>query len=116
MSDARGALVLLADLPPAKRPPGDKGRSADRPSAEKARGMGICIPGRPGGRCQAIHNHRLHMKGHRIENAFARLKGWRGIAMRLTPASVTSFPPPSRPQPPPSSACRRESGAWAWEP
>jgi hypothetical protein len=51
MSDAKGALVLLAQLPPAKRLLGDK---------------------------------RLYKKRCRIENAFARLKDWRGIGMRYT--------------------------------
>ena len=32
----------------------------------------------------ASHNRRLHKRRHRIENAFARLKDWRGIATRYT--------------------------------
>jgi IS5 family transposase len=85
MSDARGALVLLAQLPPAKRLLGDKGYDADWLRNElKARGLRICIPGRRGRLHPARHNKRLYQKRCRIENAFARLKDWRGIAMRYT--------------------------------
>lgn len=85
MSDARGALVLLAELPAAKRILGDKGYDADWLREElKGRGLRICIPARRRRRRPASHNKRLHKKRHRIENAFARLKDWRGIATRYT--------------------------------
>ena len=85
MSDARGALVLLADLPAAKRILGDRGYDADWLREKlKARGLRICIPARRGRRRPASHNKRLYKKRCRIENAFARLKDWRGIAMRYT--------------------------------
>lgn len=85
LSDARGALVLLADLPPAKRLLGDKGYDADWPRDElKSRGLRICIPARRKRKRPAPHNRRLYKKRCRIENAFARLKDWRGIATRYT--------------------------------
>ena len=85
MSDAKGALVLLADLPHAKRLLGDRGYDADWLRDElKARGLRICIPARRGRRRPAGHNKKLYKKRCRIENAFARLKDWRGIAMRYT--------------------------------
>ncbi len=85
MSDARGALVLLASLPQAKRLLGDKGYDADWLRDElKAKGLRVCIPGRRGRLHPARHNRRLYKKRCRIENAFARLKDWRGIAMRYT--------------------------------
>ena len=85
MSDARGALVLLAQLPPAKRLLGDKGYDADWLRDElKAKGVRVCIPARNGRNRPARHNKRLYKKRCRIENAFARLKDWRGIAMRTT--------------------------------
>ena len=81
MSDARGALVLLGELPAAKRILGDKGYDADWLREElKGRGLRICIPARRRRR----RNKRLYKKRHRIENAFARLKDWRGIATRYT--------------------------------
>lgn len=85
MSDARGALVLLAELPAAKRILGDKGYDADWLREElKGRGLRICIPAQRRRRRPASHNKRLYKKRHRIENAFARLKDWRGIATRYT--------------------------------
>jgi transposase len=85
MSDARGALVLLADLPQAKRLLGDRGYDADWLRDElRARGVRICIPARRGRRHPASHNKRLYRKRCRIENAFARLKDWRSIATRYT--------------------------------
>ena len=85
MSDARGALVLLAELPKAKRILGDKGYDADWLREElKARSLSICIPARRGRRRPASHNKRLHKKRHRIENAFARPKDRRGSATRYT--------------------------------
>ena len=85
MSDARDALVLLADLPAAKRILGDRRYDADWLRDElKARSLRICIPARRGRRRPASHNRRLCKKRCRIENAFARLKNWRGIATRYT--------------------------------
>jgi IS5 family transposase len=85
MSDARGALVLLADLPAAKRILGDRGYDADWLRDElKARGLCICIPARRGRRRPASHSKRLYKKRCRIENAFSRPKDWRGIATRYT--------------------------------
>ena len=85
MSDAKGALVLLAEMPRAKRLLGDKGYDADWLRDElKARGVRVCIPARNGRNHPASHNRRLYKKRCRIENAFARLKDWRGIAMRYT--------------------------------
>ncbi len=85
MSDAKGALVLLAQLPPTKRLLGDKGYDADWLRDEmKARGVRVCIPACSGRTRPASHNRKLYKKRCRIENAFARLKDWRGIAMRYT--------------------------------
>ena len=83
MSDAKGALVLLASLPDAKRLLGDKGYDADWLREElKIQGVRVCIPARSGRKRPTSHNRKLHKKRCRIENAFARLKDWRGIAMR----------------------------------
>ena len=85
MSDAKGALVLLAEMPPAKRLVGDKGYDADWLRDElKAQGIRVCIPARSGRNRPATHNRKLYKKRCRIEIAFARLKDWRGIAMRYT--------------------------------
>ncbi len=85
MIDAKGALVLLAEMPRAKRLLGDKGYDADWLREElKAQGVRVCIPARSGRNHPASHNRKLHKKRCRIENAFARLKDWRSIAMRYT--------------------------------
>jgi transposase len=85
MSDAKGALVLLAEMPRAKRLLGDKGYDADWLRDKlKARGVRVCIPARSRRKRPASHNRKLYTKRCRIENAFARLKDWRGIAMRYT--------------------------------
>ena len=85
MSDAKGALALLAELPSAKRLLGDKGYDADGLRDElKARGVRVCIPARSGRSRPATPNRKLTKTRCRIENAFARLKDWRGIAMRYT--------------------------------
>jgi transposase len=85
MSDAKGALVLLAEMPRAKRLIGDKGYDADWLRDElKARGVRVCIPARSGRNHPASHNRKLYKKRCRIEIAFARLKDWRGIATRYT--------------------------------
>jgi transposase len=110
MSDAKGALVLLVEMPRAKRLIGDKGYDADWLRDElKARGVRVCIPARNGRKRPASHNRKLYKKRCRIENAFARLKDWRGIAMRLTPAAAICSSPPSYSRPPSSSGCRCES-------
>jgi transposase len=85
MSDAKGALVLLAEMPRAKRLLGDKGYDADWLRNElKARGIRAGIPARSRRKRPATHDRRLYKKRCRIENAFARLKDWRGIATRYT--------------------------------
>ena len=84
MSDAKGALVL-AELPPAKRLLGDKGYHADWLRDElKSRGLPVSIPARSKRRRPASHSRKLTKKRCPIENAFARLKDWRGIATRYT--------------------------------
>ncbi len=83
MSDAKGALALLSALPPAKTLLADKGYDADwfRDALEE-KGMAACIPVRCGHKNPATHDRMPYKQRHRIENLFARLKDWRGIATR----------------------------------
>ena len=83
MSDAKGALVLMDALPPAKVLLGDKGYDADwfREALED-KGIAVCIPARRGRKYPASHDRKLYKQRHRIENLFARLKDWRRIATR----------------------------------
>jgi IS5 family transposase len=85
MSDAKVALVLLAEMPRAKRLIGDKGCDADWLRDElRARGVRVCIASGRGRNRPASHNRKPYMMRCRIEIAFARLKDWRGIAMCYT--------------------------------
>lgn len=83
MSDAKGALALLSDLPPASQLIADRGYDADwfREALED-RGIAACIPARRGRKNPAEHDATLYRQRHRVENLFARLKDWRRIATR----------------------------------
>ena len=83
MSDARGALALLGDLPAARVLLADKGYDADWfREALRDKGIASCIPARRGRRNPASHDRALYRQRHRIENLFARIKDWRRIATR----------------------------------
>lgn len=83
MSDARGALALLGDLPAARVLLADKGYDADWfREALQDKGITPCIPARRGRRNPARHDRTLYRQRHRIENLFARMKDWRRIATR----------------------------------
>ena len=58
-----------------------------------ARGLRILIPACSRRRHPATHNRTRHKKRCRIENDFACLKNWRGLAMRCTAAATCSSPP-----------------------
>ncbi len=101
MSDAKGALVRLAQMPRAKRLLGDKGHNADWLRDEpNARGVRVCLPARSKRKRPAPHNRKLYQKRCRIEHAFAWLKDRRGVALRTPRCGDLSLfaiapPPPS---------------------
>ena len=72
MSDAKGALALLRDLPPARTLLADKGYDADwfRQALED-RAIAACIPARRGRRNPASHDRKFYRQRHRIENLLA---------------------------------------------
>jgi len=81
MVDSQGALVLMRQLPPAKRFLGDKSFDPDwLRDGLRDRGIRSCIPPRKRRRKPSSYGKRLCRKRYRIENAFGSLKGWRGIA------------------------------------
>lgn len=83
MADSRGALVLLRYLPTAKHFLGDKAYNADwLRDGLRQRGIRPCIPPCKKRKKPASYNKCLCRKRYRIENAFGRLKDWRGIATR----------------------------------
>lgn len=83
ITDDQAALALLARLPTAKRILGDRGCDAGWLREElKSRDLRFGIPARRGRRRPARRNRRLNRKRQRVENAIARLEGWRRITIR----------------------------------
>jgi transposase len=84
-SDYVGARALLSSLPGAKVLLADRGYDADWfREALTDRGIQPCIPSRQGRTIPVPHDPTLYRQRHRVENAFARLKDWRGIGTRYT--------------------------------
>lgn len=83
MGDAKGALALPSNLPPARMLWADKGHDADwfRETLED-KGIAACMSARRGRKKPASHNRKLYKQRHRIGNLLARLKDWRRIATR----------------------------------
>ena len=83
MGNAKGALALLSNLPPAKMLLADNGYDADwfREALED-KGIAACIPARRGRKAPASHDRKLYRQRRRIENLFARLKDSRRISTR----------------------------------
>ncbi len=82
----------------------DKGYDADWLRDElKSRGLRACNPARSKRRRPATHNRKLYKERCWIENAFARLKDWGGIAMCHTRCRDGS---PSQPPPTSGSSSR----------
>ena len=62
---------------------GDRGYDSDKiRSGLEERGIQPCIPGRRNRKTKIEYDKELYKTRHRIENAFAKLKDWRHIAMR----------------------------------
>jgi hypothetical protein len=81
MSDAKGALGLLTEVPAARRLLGGTGHDAGWLRDElKSREVRACIPARRKRKRPAPRNRKHYKKPRRIENALARLKDWRGLA------------------------------------
>ena len=69
----------------------DKGYDTDAILEQAAaQGMNAVIPPKQNRTVQRSYDAELYKLRHRIENAFLRLKGWRGIATRYAKNS-TSF-------------------------
>lgn len=83
MSDAKGALALLRDLPPASTLLADKGYDADwiRKALED-KGIAPCIAARRGRRNPASHDRQLYKQRHRIENLLPASRTGARIATR----------------------------------
>ena len=62
---------------------GDRGYDSNKiRSGLEERGIQPCIPGRRNRKTEIEYDKELYKTRHRIENAFAKLKDWRHIAMR----------------------------------
>lgn len=80
---AQGAVLLFFSLPGAKALLGDRGYDSDWFRAGLVeRGIEACIP--PLRHCKVQHHYdeQLYRQCHKIENVFARMKGWRRVATR----------------------------------
>lgn len=81
-SDYIGARALLSSIPQAGALIGDRGYDDDWfRNALIEMGISPCIPSRRGRKVPVPHDQIYRLR-HRIENMFARLKGWRRIATR----------------------------------
>ena len=81
-ADCTQAESLVADIP-AEHLIADKGYDTDRIDAmAREKGMGVCIPPRKGRKNPRDYDEYLYKMRHLVENAFLRLKAWRGIATR----------------------------------
>jgi transposase len=68
---------------PAEHVIGDKGYDSDAlVEALEGRGMKVCIPPRSNRKNPRPFDKYLYKVRHLVENAFLRLKEWRGIATR----------------------------------
>ena len=82
-SDLEGADVLLADIE-ADVVIADKGYDADERVIEplQAKGVTVVIPPRRNRKEQREYDKELYKARHLVENFFAQLKQYRGIATR----------------------------------
>ena len=83
LSDYKGALALLSSLPKAKWLLADRGCDVDWfRNVLKEQEINPCISSRKNRKVIIPHDTVRFRQRHRIENMFARLKGWRCIEMR----------------------------------
>lgn len=92
MNDHKGAGMLLPALPPAKELLADRGYDSNHfRNALIERGIVPCIPSSRRCNVEIPYDALLHRQCHRIENAFARLKDWRRVAMRYDRCAHSFF-------------------------
>jgi len=83
VSDYHGAKALLNTLPKAQVLLADKGYDADwYRDALHTIGIVPCIPTRKNRKIQIEYDKTLYKQRHKIENAFAKIKDWRAVALR----------------------------------
>ncbi len=81
MSDHTGASLMLDALPPAKALIAERGYdSAPFRQALVAKGIEPCIPSSKSRKIPYPYDKMLYRQRHKVENLFAKLKGWRRIA------------------------------------
>ena len=92
VSDYKGAEALLDKLPKARVLLADRGYDADWFRQALMR-MGItpCIPPKKNRKVQHDYDRELYRQRHKVENAFAKIKDWRRIAMRYDRCAHTFF-------------------------
>jgi transposase len=92
MSDCKGAALMLAAMPKARKLLADKGYDADWFRAALARHrIAACIPSKTNRKTAVPHDAVLYKQRHKIENMFGRLKDWRRIHTRYDRSAHTYF-------------------------
>jgi transposase len=92
MSDHKGASLVLDALPSAKTLIADRGydsKSFREALADK--GIEPCIPSSRSRKIPYPYDKVLYRQRHKVENLFAKLKGWRRIATRYHRCAHTFF-------------------------
>jgi len=92
MSDHKGARLVLDALPPAGSLIADRGYdSAWFRAALPDKGIQPCIPSSRSRKRPYPYDKNLYRQRHQVENLFAKLKDWRGIATRYDRCAHTFF-------------------------
>lgn len=94
MSDYRGARLVPAALPQAEHLIAYRGYdSAWFRHDLQARGIKPCIPSSRSRKVPYAYDTALYRQRHKVDNLFAKLKGWRRIATRYDRCATPSSPP-----------------------
>lgn len=92
VSDYKGAVELLDDLPEVKELLSDRGYDANWfREALQDKGISPCIPPKRNRKEQIDYDKNLYKQRHKIEIMFGRLKDWRRIAMLHDRCAHTFF-------------------------
>jgi len=102
-ADCTHAPSLLLDIP-AQWLIGDKGYDSDKlVEFFESQGMEVCIPPRCNRLNPRQHDEHIYKVRHLVENAFLRIKEWRGIATRYAKRQASFL----------SAVCLRCAIIWA---
>lgn len=88
----KGARLMLDALPTTSSLIADRGYDSDWFRAElQDRGIEPCIPSSRSRKVPYAYDKSIYRERHKVENLFAKLKGWRRIATRYDRCAHTFF-------------------------